>query len=376
MQGYVTVRGKKLRKGYTTGSCAAAASKAAVSMLIIGEKLKSIAIDTPAGVKLELEIVDIEFGQGYVKCAVVKDGGDDPDLTHGLKIFSQAFLTEQPGIKVSAGEGIGKVTLPGLKVAVGEPAINPIPMKMIRKEVGEVLPAGRGVEIILSVPGGDKIAAKTFNPKLGIVGGISILGTTGIVNPMSEEAWKESLALELRVMAAKGLRRAVYIFGNYGEDFAVKKLGLKQEYLIKVSNFMGFMLDKAVEYGFEEILIVGHLGKLIKVAAGIFQTHSRFADARMEILAAYAALEGAEYSIVSSVYDCKTTEAALNIIKKNGLEGIFSRIVANVSKRCSDYTWQKIKFGAVLFDSDNELLAADKGAQDILQHIRSKKNER
>jgi cobalt-precorrin-5B (C1)-methyltransferase len=371
MQDYVIINGKKFKKGYTTGSCAAAASKAAVAMLVSGEKLNSISIDTPAGVRLNLEIVDIQISDESVKCAVVKDGGDDPDMTHGLKIFSQASFMEEPGIKVSAGEGIGRVTLPGLKVAVGKPAINPVPMKMIFKEVGEVIPKGRGVEVLLSVPGGEETALKTYNPKLGIIGGISILGTTGIVNPMSEDAWKESLALELNVMAARGLKKAVYIFGNYGEDFAVDKLGIKPEYLIKVSNFMGFMLDKAVENGFEEILIVGHLGKLVKVAAGIFHTHSRVADARMEILAAYAALEGAEHNILSSIYECKTTEAALSIIRENGLEGTFSRIVANVSKRCSDYTFNKIKIGAILFNSDNELLAADKGAQDILQHIRS-----
>jgi cobalt-precorrin-5B (C1)-methyltransferase len=374
MQDYTIVNGKKFKKGYTTGSCAAAASKAAVAMLLLGEKLSSVSIDTPAGVRLDIEVVDIEVSEGYVKCAVVKDGGDDPDMTHGLKIFSQVAFTEKPGIKVSAGEGIGIVTLPGLKVAVGEPAINPVPMKMILKEVGEVLPCGRGVEVMLSVPGGEETAVRTYNPKLGIVGGISILGTTGIVNPMSEDAWKQSLALELSVMAAKGLKKAAYIFGNYGEDFAVGKLGIKQEYLIKVSNFMGFMLDKAVENGFEEILVVGHLGKLIKVAAGIFQTHSRVADARMEILAAYAALEGAGHGVVSSIYECRTTEAALSIIEENGLKGMYGKIVANVSKRCNDYTFNKIKFGAVLFNSDNELLAADRGAQDIIQHIRSNGN--
>jgi len=371
MQDYVTINGKKLKKGYTTGACAAAASKAAVSMLVSGEKLNNISIDTPAGVRLNLEIVDIHISDKYVRCAVVKDGGDDPDMTHGLKIFSQASFIEEVGIKVSAGEGIGRVTLPGLKVAVGKPAINPVPMKMILKEVKEVLPEDRGVEVLLSVPDGEETALKTYNPKLGIIGGISILGTTGIVNPMSEDAWKESLALELNIMAAKGLKKAVYIFGNYGEDFAVEKLGVKPEYLIKVSNFMGFMLDRAAERGFEEILIVGHLGKLVKIAAGIFHTHSRVADARMEILAAYAALEGAEHNVVSSIYECKTTEAALSIIKEKGLEGIFSRIVSNVSKRCSDYTFNKIKFGAMLFNANNELLAADKGAQDILQHIRS-----
>lgn len=366
------INGKKLRKGYTTGSCAAAASKAAVTMLVSGEVLSKVWIDTPAGVRLSLDIVNIELSEGFASCAVVKDGGDDPDVTHGLKIFAQARFTREPGIAIKAGEGIGRVTLPGLKVEVGKPAINPVPMKMILKEIEEVLPAGKGVEVTLSVPGGAEAARKTYNPRFGIEGGISILGTTGIVNPMSEEAWKESLALELSLMAAKGLKRAVYAFGNYGEEFAAAGLGIDRDYIIKVSNFVGFMLDKGVEKGFEEIVLVGHLGKLVKVAAGIFHTHSRVADGRLEILAAYAALEGASRDVVSEIYGCSTTEAAAEIINKNGLKGVYKRIVSNVSKRCCDYTFNKIKFGAVLFNSNNELLAADKGAEGILERMRGR----
>lgn len=375
MQDYAIVNGKKLRKGYTTGSCAAAASKAAAAMLVSGEKLDRVAIDTPAGVRLDLEVLDVEFLNDSVKCAVIKDGGDDPDMTHGLKIFAGARFIKEPGVRITAGEGIGRVTLPGLKVEVGKPAINPVPMKMIMKEVTEVLPGNKGVEIMLSIPGGEEVAKKTFNPKLGIAGGISILGTTGIVNPMSEEAWKESLALELSVMAAKGLKQAVYTFGNYGEDFAVEKLGIKADYIMKVSNFVGFMLDKGVENNFEKILVVGHLGKLVKVAAGIFHTHSRVADARMEILAAYGALEGASKEVVSRIYECRTTEAAADIINGNGLRSIYRRIVSNVTRRCSDYTFNRIKFGSILFNSDNTLLAMDEAAEEILEQIRGKCDE-
>ncbi|MCX7923587.1 MAG: cobalt-precorrin-5B (C(1))-methyltransferase CbiD [Clostridia bacterium] len=370
MDSYVYINGKKYRKGYTTGSCAAAASKAAAIMLITGKKISSVEIDTPAGVRLSLNVDDVILSEGTVKCSIVKDGGDDPDVTNGLKIFAEVKFAGNTGVSVKAGEGIGIVTLPGLKVNVGQPAINPVPMKMILKEVREVLPEDKGVEILLSIPGGEEVAQKTYNPKLGIIGGISILGTKGIVEPMSEEAWKESLALELNMLAAKGARQAVFIFGNYGEDFVNAKLGIENQGIIKISNFVGFMLDKAVENGFEEVVLVGHMGKLVKVAAGIFHTHSRVADARMEILAAYAALEAASQDIIEQIYQCRTTEAASDIIRKKRLERVYNRIVENAAGRCSSYTFNKVRVGAVLFDSANNMLAVDKIAEEILYKYR------
>lgn len=370
MDDYVVVNGKKYRKGYTTGSCAAAASKAAVSMLFSGKDIECISIDTPAGKRLMLEVTDITRTERAVKCAVIKDGGDDPDITTGLKIFAEAALKENEGISVNAAEGIGIVTLPGLKIEVGKPAINPVPMKMILKESGEVLPHGKGVEITLSVPGGEEVAKKTYNPRLGIMGGISILGTSGIVEPMSEEAWKDSLALELGMLSAKGFKQAVFTFGNYGEDFTLSKLDIDNKFIITTSNFVGFMLDKAVEQSFEEIVIVGHLGKLVKVAAGIFHTHSRVADARMEILTAYAALEGCSTEVLGKIYECRTTEAAAEIICNHGLAGIYRRLVSNASNRCSEYTFNKIRVGTVLFNQDNNLLYMDGNAEEILGRIR------
>lgn len=371
MEDYVVVNGRKFKKGYTTGSCAAAASKASVMMLLSGDPIGEVSIDTPAGVKLTLPVSDVSFTSGSVRCSVIKDGGDDPDMTTGLKIFAEAKRKSYSGIEICTGEGIGIATLPGLKVGVGKPAINPVPRKMILKEVGEILAENVGVEVTLSVPGGAETALKTYNPKLGIVGGISILGTSGIVNPMSEEAWKEAVALELGVLAAKGKKIAVYIFGNYGESFVAEKIGLGEDNMIKISNFMGFMLDKAVKCGLEKILIVGHLGKLVKVAAGIFQTHSRVADARMEIMAAYTALEGAPATTISQVYACRTTEAAAKIINQNGLCGVYDRIVANVSKRCTEYVFNKIMIGCILFQQDNTVLAIDENARKILNEAGS-----
>ncbi|KAF1084501.1 cobalt-precorrin-6A synthase [Sporotomaculum syntrophicum] len=371
LEEYVVVNGNKYRKGYTTGSCAAAAAKASVMMLLSGSVVEEVSIDTPAGVRLNLPVTDVCITAESAGCAVLKDGGDDPDMTSGLKIFATARRKSALGIEIRAGEGIGRVTLPGLKVAVGKPAINPVPEQMILKEVGNVLPENVGVEIMFTVPGGAEAALKTFNPKLGIIGGISILGTSGIVNPMSEEAWKEALALELNVLVAKGKKSAVYVFGNYGEHFVTQEIGLDKDNLIKVSNFMGFMLDKAVECGLEKILIVGHLGKLVKVAAGIFHTHSRVADARKEIMAAYTALEGAPAATVAQVYACRTTEAAAEIINRHGLQGVYDRIVANVSQRCMDHVFNKIQIGCILFHQDYTLLAMDENARKILKETGS-----
>ncbi|HHW47629.1 MAG TPA: cobalamin biosynthesis protein CbiD [Clostridiaceae bacterium] len=373
MDDCVVIGGKRYRKGYTTGSCAAAAAKAAAYMLVSGKALCTVEIDTPAGKRLKLDVNNIEIAENFTKCSVTKDGGDDPDVTNGLKVFAEASPCKLPGISVVAGEGIGRVTLPGLKVPVGQPAINPVPMKMILKEVGEVLPQGMGVEIKLSVPGGREVAEKTYNPRLGIVGGISILGTSGIVVPMSEEAWKESLALDLSILAAKGSKKAVFIFGNYGEAFVTGKLQLNSGLIIKISNFAGFMLDKAVEYGFEKLIIAGHPGKLVKIAAGIFHTHSRVADARMEIMAAYSALEGAPQQVVSSIYQCRTTEAAMDIINKSGLKGVYKRIVENAAERCMEYTFKKIRVGAVMFDAADNLLAMDRVAEELIEEFKEQR---
>lgn len=364
------VNGRKLKKGYTTGSCAAAASMAAVMMLATGVRMEAVTIDTPSGTRLTLEVCNISMKEDEVVCAVIKDGGDDPDVTTGLKIFSTARWSQTPGVEVLAGEGIGRATLPGLKVGVGQPAINPVPMRMIREHVMKVLPQGKGVSITLFVPGGEEVAKKTFNPRLGIVGGISILGTTGIVNPMSESAMKESMALELMVLAARGEKVAVFVFGNYGESFVLEKTGLERYHIVKVSNYLGFMLDEACACGFESILLAGHLGKLVKVAAGIFQTHSRLADARMETLAAHAALEGGSRQMVERIMACVSTDAAADIILEEGLEAVFKRIAICAANRCMTYSADRLKVGVILFHQQDTLLAMDDRASAMMDSLK------
>lgn len=367
---YLMVKGKKLRRGVTTGSCAAAAAKAAVIMLFTGEVSQQVSITLPSGDTLVVPIAESESTPSAARCAVVKDGGDDPDVTTGLQMWAEAKKTKSPGVELKTGEGIGVVTLPGLKVPVGQPAINPVPMAMILTEAKKVLPEGEGVALTLFVPGGEAVAAKTFNPRLGIVGGISIIGTSGRVNPMSEEAWKEALALELKVMVGKGFRETVFVFGNYGEDFLKKELNQPPENLLKISNYLGFMLDQAVIHGVEQVVLAGHLGKLVKVSGGIFHTHSRVADARLEILAAHAAMEGASQAVVARIMESSTTDGAVAILQEHHLTGVFQRIVKSAARRCETHTYGRVTVGCILFHGNGELAAMDSQAKNWMEEMR------
>lgn len=363
-------RKKRLRTGYTTGSCAAGAAKAAAKLLLNGTEQNSVEVTLPDGSKAVLPLKECYKEENGAAAAIIKDGGDDPDITTGLPIVAGVTLTEEPGIRLKGGCGVGTVTLKGLKVPVGEAAINPVPRKMIEENLREVLPENSGAEVEISVPGGEEIAKKTFNPKLGIVGGISILGSTGIVHPMSEDALTESMRLELSVLKEKGYDKAIFAFGNYGLNF-LRSRGINEECVVKISNYVGFMLDQAMEMGFKKILLVGHLGKLVKVAGGIFQTHSRKADCRMEILTAYAGLEGADPSVLREMYECKTTSAAAEIIEREHLENIYKRIAANVTARCTAYTYEEIAFGTMLFGDGNILLSRDEAAEALLKELKT-----
>lgn len=320
---------KKLREGFTTGSCAAAAALACCMWIRDGKCPDAVEIIIPEGRCFHPEIIPHADGT----CGVIKDAGDDPDITNGMEICANVRLLEANGaVRFCAGMGVGTITEAGLKLPVGEAAINPVPRKMIEKAVRSVF-GERGAEVTISIPGGETIARKTFNPRLGIRNGLSVLGTSGIVRPMSEDALKESLLAELKMRVCQGERDFIFTFGNQGEA-ALQRL-YPEKRVIQVSNYLGFMLDSALELGVSSLLIGGHPGKMAKVAAGVMQTHSRTADARRETIVAHLAMMGANGDILRSVYNCTTTDAAIALIHRAGLDDAWNRMALAAKYYCS-----------------------------------------
>lgn len=373
MDNYIYKDNKKLRFGYTTGSCAAAASKAAAMMLLTGKKVESISLMTPKGIKLDLKIEEISIEADFVKCAVRKDAGDDADCTDGILIFSTVSYIDS-GIEIDGGEGVGRVTKPGLWQKVSEAAINRVPREMINREVAEVMECcsySGGLRVVISAPEGVAIGAKTFNPRLGIEGGISILGTSGIVEPMSERALVDTIHAEMKMKCYDGVKTLLVTPGNYGRDFAKDEFGIDIDTGIKCSNFVGETIDMAYEFQLEKMLFIGHVGKFVKVAAGVMNTHSKWADARMEVLCAGAVMAGADNSVCRRILDCITTDEALEFLKENNLleksmEYIMKKVYENVNRRAYD----GLKIEVIMFSNVFGVLGMTNGALDFLNEIK------
>ena len=368
---YQFSQGKNLRCGYTTGSCATAAAKAAATMLLTGERVATVRIDTPKGVVLELEPLEVELAEQYVSCAIRKDSGDDPDDTNGVLVFAKVEKVAEPGVHIEGGVGVGRVTKPGLACAVGGPAINPTPRRMITAEVGSVMEqAGysEGLLVTISIPEGVEIAKKTFNPRLGIIGGLSVLGTSGIVEPMSEKALIETMYVEMRAQKARGNKNLLVFFGNYGEDFTRDVMQLDLEGAVTCSNFVGELLDYAVFLGFETLLLIGHSGKLVKLAQGVMNTHSKYADCRTELFALEAMFHGASIEVGQEIYHCLTTDEVTKILKR---EQIFEPVMDKVTERIDFYMQHrvhgKIKTAAFMFSNVYGILGKTKAADELIQ---------
>ena len=346
---------KLLRYGYTTGSCAAAAAKAAAQMLRTGQPVSQVRIVTPSGVPLTLDVLDPVLGEDSASCAIRKDGGDDPDATSGLLIYATVRPIPQ-GIRVDGGPGVGRVTKPGLDQPVGAAAINHVPRQMIEAAVTEALQgASGGMEVIISVPGGEEVGKRTFNPHLGIVGGISILGTSGIVEPMSEQALVDTTRVELNMCRAGGATDLLLTVGNYGDDFASCKLGLSLAGRIKCSNFIGQTLSDAISLGFRRVLLIGHIGKLVKLGAGIMNTHSAQGDARMEILVSCALARGASLEALRAVAACITTEAALEELRRFGLlEETMKELGERIGQQLDRRFGRFLELGVLVFSGQKE----------------------
>lgn len=371
---------KELRKGFTTGSCGAAAAKAALYMLLTGSVKDEIEIITPGGAVFRTEVKDIFREGNRVRCAVVKDGGDDPDVTTGLHVTAEVRAEERTDgpleIRIEGGPGVGRVTLPGLDQPVGNAAINRVPRQMIEKELSEVaeLLDFRGrIRVILSVPGGEAVAERTFNPRLGIEGGISILGTTGIVEPMSTRAILDTIRVELNQRKAMGDRIAAVSPGNYGLNFMKETYGYDLNRSVKCSNYVGDTVDMVREMEFRGILLTGHIGKLIKVSGGIMNTHSKEGDARMELLAAGVIRAGGSMDTLRDILNCRVTEEALGIIQgespallRKSMESVMDRILYYLRKRAGE----ELPVECILYSNEFGLLAASPGAMDMLEKLR------
>ena len=363
------VNQKLLRCGYTTGTCAAAASKAAVAMLFKQESMDSVAITTPNQTDLIIDVLNPQFNDNVASCSIEKDGGDDPDITNGILVSSKvALLPDSSEIIIEGGKGVGKVTKGGLDQPVGMSAINSVPRKMIKDSLNELAMQfnySGGFHVLISVPEGEEIAKKTFNPELGIVGGISILGTTGIVEPMSAKALADSIKVEISVIAAESNESILIFLGNFGKKFTEEELNLSTKPGIMCSNFIDVALDSSVEFGFKNILIVGHIGKLVKLGIGMFNTHSHNGDGRIETLLSCALEAGANIEILNEIQKCVTTNAVLDILYENDLltktmDVLNGRIGHNIDRRipedinvgfiCFANTGE---YSGVLFESEN-----------------------
>ena len=380
---------KALRGGYTTGACVAAGAKAAA--LYLQGRLTADAVEITAldGTRLMIPVKKIERledgqlteGETAIRAEIVKDAGDDPDITNGTSVFVSLTMVagdnwEQelkavPGRSVryenilfEAGEGIGHATKPGLSLSVGEPAINPGPRKLVYNSLLEVFGYPKPCKVRIDIPAGCELAKKTLNPVLGIEGGISVIGTTGVLRPMSEEAFKESLVPQIKVARAAGFNTQIFVPGKIGERIAAS-WGLPEEAMVQTSNFIGYMLEAAADIGLERILLFGHIGKLAKVAAGVFHTHNRVGDARLEVLAAYSGAMGMPREGIERILTAVTTEEALPVIAEYGLEGVYERIAARASYRAERLIFNKVRVGTVLVTLQGELLGMDDTAREI-----------
>lgn len=414
----------QLKYGYTTGTCAAIAAKAAVKMLLFNDDVIREQIVTPAGIRINVDIYDIDYSDKFAQCAVKKDSGDDPDITNGIMVYAKAefinkdydiigpknsncyinekrpcdnnreisdifinnkneMIKKNPFIIIDGGIGVGRVTKPGLSQNIGEAAINPVPKKMIYEEVSKVVKEYQhinqkntgAIKITIYVPDGDKIAEKTFNPRLGITGGISILGTSGIVEPMSEKALLQSIEVEMKVVQAAGIKNLIITPGNYGEDFIKNTMHFDLSESVKCSNYVGETIDMAVNMGFESILLAGHMGKLVKLAAGIMNTHSHQADARMEIFTAHSALCGAPVDVLRQIMNCITTDEAVNIIKNYDFyDDVCNSIMEKIDFHITARVHNELPIGAILFSNKWGLFGKTSKADEIIEKIRHNKN--
>ena len=379
---------KELRCGYTTGRCPGAGAKAAAAMLFSGEEIRQVSLMTPKGIELYLEVEKIQRENESVSCAIQKDSGDDPDVTNGLLVFARVKKEKgtadtafyEGNLSLDGGVGVGRITHPGLEQKVGQAAINQIPRKMIFDAVREIcLQKGYQGELSveISIPEGEDVAKKTFNPRLGIRGGISVLGTSGIVEPMSEKALTDTIYLEMKMLRSSGYERCYIVPGNYGMDFLTEQLELDAELTVKCSNYVGEAIEDARLLGMKGILLIGHVGKWVKLAAGVMNTHSRQADCRMEVLAVHAAMQGADRESVCRIMQCLNTTEALKTIRQLGiLEQVMASVMERIDFYLSGRAGGEFEIGAIMFSNEDGILGKTPNAEQLLEQIQNERKQK
>jgi len=350
-------KGSPLRSGYTTGACAAAAAQAATIALLKQEVVEQVRVSLPAG-RVSFKIKQCLFDRAQASCSVIKDAGDDPDVTHGAEIWAKVSWKDKPGIEIGGGEGVGIITKPGLEVAVGMAAINPVPRRMIEGSVREVMPEknGRGIEVVISVAEGEGLARKTLNPRLGITGGISILGTTGVVIPYSVSAYKACLSQSLDVAVACGCRQIVLTTGRRSEKFAQRELKLAEECFVQAGDFIGYALEQCARRSFEKVTIWGMMGKLSKLAAGHMYTN--VSDSRVDIgfLAGVAADCGVPEKVVQSLRKAVTANHLRKMLPPEHTKKFCDQLCLLAAKKCLDRVGGRFNMECIMSSYDGVIL--------------------
>lgn len=385
MEEFVVKNKKKLRYGITTGTCGAAAAEAAAELLILNVKKDIVNVITPKGTAVEVPVKLCSEGENKTEYMVIKDSGDDPDVTNNAEIHvsveitdnipEKAFKSEEyPNLYLDGGLGVGRVTKKGLEQSIGYAAINTVPRTMIFKAVGQVCSISEFNEnllITVSVPKGRELAEKTFNPRLGIEGGISILGTSGIIEPMSERAIIDTIETEIKQLTALGRKSIIVTPGNYGRGYVSDYLKLDLSESIKCSNYIGETLDMAVYYGIKNFLLVGNVGKLVKTAAGIMNTHSKVADGRGEIFALHSMLRGADRKTAIKIMECINTDEMLEILEREKLrEAVTESILKKVKEYFRLRIGNSMKFGVMMFSEKFGFLGQTEGTEEVIENIR------
>lgn len=352
---------EKLRTGFTTGTCATASSMAAVLAIINQKKIDSVDVILPNGNNITIKIHNCEFSEKKANCSVIKDGGDDPDVTHGAEIIVDVSLTpDVKKIEIDGGEGVGIVTKPGLGLEINKPAINPTPKKMIIQNLNHIaqnILLKNGIRVVISVPKGKELALKTDNPRLGIVGGISILGTSGIVIPYSTASFAASVRQNLDVSLAMGNEIVVLTTGGRSEEFAKKIIDLPEHSFVQMGDFSGYTIQQCAKKDIKKAYVAGFIGKLAKMAAGVKQTHVKGSKVDTNFLASLAEKCSADEQIVEEIRNANTARHVQDIVLQNKVEGFFDEVCLQVYIQMRKHSEEKVPIEVMLFDFDGNILA-------------------